>query len=454
MNWQWLIDQGLIKGDPAYYESGDAQPFEYSKAIEEAYNNSTDANRAQLVDMLWETGTFSGDKEYWYEYRADEAGDLGAAAAGMMGANGEGQSLKSVPGKPQVWKVGNDVYVVYIAEGADGSQIRLSWKAPSEADVQSFFGPDQPIVYNQTLASMPPDVMNFGTTDELANMSDDPITTWSNTLETESQTQPWLLDPDYQKLTLMAVLEGRAPSEGELKKTKWYEGHTDDQRKWMITFHGDPMTAQKQIDDERISTAQLLQQYGVNNASAEVVNYIADKRAMGEWSQTYYANQLKGLSDPSSGITLDVGLQTLAGDTTLDTTQGGEAKVKDLVKMWLGSNLGDWDDETISYWAGQLRNDPDAELALVEQLKDQKQAIYQGYDRESTYGTISQPWKQYISNAWGEQVQDSDPVLDNVIQMNNAGDAGQYLTEEGLKRDNDMVVNRVQGDLNASFGGV
>lgn len=454
MNWQWLIDQGLIEGDAAYYESGGAQPSEYSHAIEEAYKNSTDANRQQLIDMLWETGTFSGDQKYWYEDRTSEAGDLGAAAGGMLGVGGEGQDLMSVGGKPQVWKVGNDTYLVYTTTGSDGQPIRLSWKATSDADVQSFFGPDQPIVYNQTLASMPPDVMNFGSTDELANMSDDPITTWSNTLEVEAKTQPWLLDPDYQKYSLMAVLEGRALTEGEIKLTSWWKGHTEGQREWMVRFHGDPMTAQKEIDDQRILTTQMLQQYGINNATPEIINYISDQRAMGNWSDVYFNNQLKGLSDPASGISLDVGLQTIVGDTSLDTTQGGEAEVQDLIKMWLGPSFGDWDQSTISYWAGQIRNDPDAKLALVEQLKDQKQAIYQGYDRESTYSTIAAPWKQFIGSMWGETVQDSDNVLSDVINMNNAGEAGQYLTSEGLKRGNDNVVNRVQGDLNAAFGGV
>jgi hypothetical protein len=297
-------------------------------------------------------------------------------------------------------------------------------------------------------------VLPFGSTDELANMSDDPITTWQNTLDTESKTQPWLLDADYQKMSLMAVLEGRAMSESEIQQTSWWKDNTPDQRKWMSLFNSDPMAAQQRIDDVRIETNKTLQSMGINNASEEMVNYMADQLAMGEWSQSYFNNQVSAASDPASGIAIDAGLQTIIGDTTLDTTQGMETEVRDLVKTWLGPSFGEWDDETVEYWAGKMRNDPDASIALIDQLKDQKQALYQGYDRESTYSTIASPWKQFISNAWGETVNDSDDVLNNVIQMNNSGDAGAYLTKEGLKRDNDTVVNRVQGDLNASFGGI
>ncbi len=358
----------------------------------------------------------------------------------------------SLAGNPALWKVGNDYYIVHETTGSDGEPLVLAWKAPSYSDVESFFGPDQEVIVNKTIDELPADVLMFGSTDELANMTEDPITTWRNTLETEAKTQPWLLDPDYQALSLMAVLEGRPLSESEIQQTNWWKTHTEAQRQWMKVFHGDPETAQQMMADNRMKTFDALRNAGVNNPSEELVNFMADQLTTGEWSQTYFTHQIQAVSDPAAGISIDPSLDDLI-DSPLDTTQAGEKEVRDLVLKWLGPTYGTWDDELISEWAGRLRNDPDAELYLVEQLKDQKQAMFPEYMREATYDTIAAPWKGYVYQAWGEQIDETDPLFTQILTMNDAGEAGKLLTQEGLNRGNNKVTNSVQMALNNSFGG-
>ena len=86
-------------------------------------------------------------------------------------------------------------------------------------------------------------------------------------------------------------------------------------------------------------------------------------------------------------------------------------------------------------------------------LKDQKEVLFSGYDREADYETIASPWRTMMRNVWGEVPNDSDMTLQSIIQMNDAAEAGKYLTTEGLKRGNEYVVNSVQSDLNNAFGG-
>jgi len=365
----------------------------------------------------------------------------------------EGGPRMSLAGDPRLWKVGEETYIVHITEAADGSEIRLAWLAPDE-DVQGFFGPGQAIIYNDEIDALPPDVLMFGGTDDLANMTDDPITTWRNTLETESKTQPWLLDSDYQAKSLMAVLEGRPLSDSEIQTTNWWQNNNARQRKWMTTFHGDPMQAQQDLDDSRINATLMLKNMGMNNASEEVVNFIADSYTKGDWSQAYFQNQMKALSDPSSGVTIDSDLSALVGDTGFDQTQGGEQDVRDLVKRWLGPNFGDWDQDTIAHWAGELRNDPDAELSLVETLKNQKEALFAGYDRNATYDTIAAPWRNMASNMWGQTIDESDPLFHQVINMNDAVEAGKALTQAGIDRGNAKVSSDVVTRMSNSFRSV
>ena len=359
----------------------------------------------------------------------------------------------SLPGNPALWSVGGESWIVYDTVGSDGESIRVAWKAPSQDDVQSFFGPDQPIIVNKTMDALPDDVLDFGSTDDLANLTDDPITTWRNTLDTESKTQPWLLDADYQELSLMAVLEGRPLSESEIQQTNFWKDNTDAQRKWMKLYNSDPSTAQQSLVDGQASARQLLADAGIEGATDEVIAFMADKLTMGDWSQTYFTSQVQGLSDPAAGITLDADLTSVIGDTPLGTTQSGELEVRNLVKSWLGPTFGEWDEGLIQEWAGKFRNDPDAQTMLIEQLKDQKMAMFQGYDRESNYDTIAAPWRNFVSQSWGEAIDEKDPLFTQIINMNNAGEAGALLTREGLERGNDTVVNSVQAALNQSFGG-
>ncbi len=457
VNWQWMVDAKLISGDPTYYSKGLADPGEYANAVKVAYSNSKAGSpeRKQLIDMLWTTGAFSGSKEYWYQDRSSEVGSLANAAKGLTGAGDEsGQKLLSVGGKPQVWKVGDEVYLVHETVGADGEPIRLAWLATSMDDVQSFFGPGQSITYNQTMVALPNDVLMFGSTDELANMTDDPITTWSNTLATESKTQPWLLDPDYQALSLMAVLEGRPLSDSEIQQTNWWQSNTASQRSWMKLYNSDPMSAQQRIDESKIQVRQMLQASGVSNATDEMINYMSDEWAMGNWTQAYLSTQVRAVSDPASGIPVSSGLQNEIGTSAIDTTRAAEGDVRDLVKRWLGPNFGQWNDETIAGWAGRVRNDPDAMLALEEQLKDQKTAMFQGYDRESDYNTIASPWRNFMSNMWGETVDESDTLFQQVINMNDSVEAGKLLTQEGLARGNQKVSSEIASKMQNAFRSV
>ncbi len=87
MNWQWLVDQGLISGKANYYASGQAGPAEYSNAVKVAYQNANATQRRQLIDMLWSTGVFDGSKEYWYQDRTSEIGSLASAASKLSGNN-------------------------------------------------------------------------------------------------------------------------------------------------------------------------------------------------------------------------------------------------------------------------------------------------------------------------------------------------------------------------------
>jgi hypothetical protein len=255
----------------------------------------------------------------------------------------------------------------------------------------------------------------------------------------------------------MSVVENRMLTEAEIASTSWYSTHSEGERQWMLIQHSDPMTAQNNIDDGRISARNLLQQSGVTDPDDQLVDFMADKLTMGQWTKQKLDQQILIMSDPYyKDEPLDTEFRNFISDNDISYTHTSdmENEVRSQVQRWLGTNFGNWSNEQVSEWAGKLRNDPNSAEALVDTLKTQREALFPGYDREADYETIASPWKTMMRNVWGEVPNDSDQTLQNIIRLNDAGEAGKLLTSEGLKRGNDNVVNSVQSALINSFGGV
>jgi hypothetical protein len=459
MNWQWLVDEGLISGDPDYYASGKAKPTEVNNAIKVAYAAATPAQRKVLVDMLWESGKLEGDKTYWYEDRGDEVNDLATAYSGVSsdaptGTGEETQPRFGVAGGAKLWKniTTGEIYIVYMVPGTEDDPVYMRWTV-SEEDAKSFFGPDQPVVYEYQISSNNPlwaSTIDFGSGDEIANTSENPFDTWASTMEVEAASQPWLLDDDYQTLLAMAIIEGRVLTEAEIKSTRWWQDHTAAERGWMELYHGDPSEAARRIADNRLRQADLFRQAGLLDFDDGLINFFADKVTMGIWSVDYAQSQIDRLADPyyaSEPIDQELAAYMEDNNVKLGQTVGETDRVRQLVKQWLGPNFGSWSDETINYWAGRLRNEEDAEIYLIETLKDQKEAMFPQYGREADFNTMAQPWRSYATSFWGFTPQDDDETLMAIIQANNADTAAQTLRTVGLERGYDRVVNDIDQSM-------
>ena len=418
--------------------------------------NEAGAEPPLVVDGIWGPKTESAHTQ-WGD---DVSGD--ASGSPTMGTGPEGGDPRfGIAGGAELWhdKTSGETYIVYMVPGTEDDPAYMRWTVPSQEDVQSFFGPDQPIVYAQEIETddeMWADTVDFGSSDDIRNTGKSPFDSWASTLEVEAASQPCLLEDDYQELLAMSIIEGRTLTEAEIQSTDWWRTNTTAEKSWMELYHGDPSEAARRKDDNRMKQIEYLRASGMADANPDLANWMADKVTMGAWSGTEMEKQVSIMVDSYfDGEVLNQDLQDYIDDNQLawDQTQDKETEVGNLVKRWLGTNFGNWGEEQISYWAGRLRNEDDAQEALMTVLKDQKQALFADYDREADYETIASPWRTMMRNSWGEVPNDSDQSLQTIINMNDAAEAGKYLTTEGLKRGNEYVVNAVQSDLNNAFGG-
>jgi hypothetical protein len=373
------------------------------------------------------------------------ADDLRDTLRSAPGTGGREHDLLSVPGgaDAEVWQIDGQSYLVYTVPGSQ-PPIYVGWLGLSQENIQAWFGPDQPIVYDRIMddaGARSVGLIIAGSDVELANFDEDPFATWVQTLETQAKTQPWLLDDDYQAMLLEATLENRNLTPGEIQLTGWWQDHTESQRAWMKVYHGDPLTAQRMIEDNRMLATQMLKDAGIENASSSLITYMADQATMGNWSEVYFRQQVTAIADPHSGIEVDAGVLRLTSDQT-GTTRQEEDTVKELVNKWLGPVYGAWETGLVEDWAGRLRNDPDAEIALVEQLQGQRMALFPEYeDRNVSYQDLAAPWRQFMQTQWGQKPDETDPLFQTLLKNNDANENGQLLIKEGLDRGVGKVVN-------------
>jgi hypothetical protein len=273
-------------------------------------------------------------------------------------------------------------------------------------------------------------------------------------------TRPWVLDPDYAALAIMAVMEredGQLTLD-EIQTTDWYQGASDTERHWMEVSNGDPATAARWESDSKEATAEMLRMAGIDNVPQGVSDWMSMQVVHGTWTQEHLKLQIQGLADPYSDIAVDASLMQEVSDAdwTPDETRAKEGDVRGLLDKWLGPVYGQWTDEQIAAKAGDFRNDPDAELEFIESLKDQRLAMYPGHeDRNVSYQDLARPWKSFQQQAWGQQaVDETDPMFTKLIKNNDAAVNGEILNREGLKRDVGKVVNDTRAAMAEAFGGV
>lgn len=369
------------------------------------------------------------------------------------------QDFNKVPSGAELW-VEEDTGKHYLVYFTPESRVPLTWHIPGPDDLTAFVGKDgdgnrRPISIDRRVNSdqmRQMGAIQAGTTDEIRNTDEDPINQFVDNFQDHANIKPWLRDPEMLALATEALYEGREVTEAERKNTTWWRTHSDAERAWMDKVHGDPTTAAQEKRDKRLQVEQLLVRSGLDNPDQALINTLADNWTTGRWSNTYVQTQAKKLADPAAPGRLDQELQRFAGPPgereaqTLDQTENARS----IMKKWLGpyANM-----EAVDHWAGKLRNDPDAEQELVQELRGQKKALFPEYGEDATWQDISGPWKSFVNKEWGQQIQDDNPVLHDVIRMNDSSQASDYLREKGLEQGVDRVVDSALSAFASGVGG-
>ena len=373
--------------------------------------------------------------------------------------------LLNAPDGAYLWSVDGDLYVAYEVPGArgevyDGPPLFMAYTVPGNDLVGAgLISPEAPTPFISEILKEDFDsitIVQSGNTDQLTKEMDHPFASFAETLESEMAVAPWLGDPDAIALLAEAALEGREVRTSDWQQTKWWNDHTKAEKYWIITYNSDPATASRLMQDGQIAVANSLQAAGVSNAPSAIVDWMANKYISGQWSQTYTTEQVSLFADPYASGKRDEQLENYLSSTAIsgvDRTSEREREVTELYNKWLGPSLGKLTDSERAEIAGQLRDDPDYEDALINSLKQSRLAAFSNYTNpELTYEDIARPWRNLTTSVWGQTADETQGWWQEMLKSNDYATAQTTLRERGLEQDITQVTQDATQALQQALG--
>jgi len=376
-----------------------------------------------------------------------------------------------IPPGAEYWNVDGEYYIVYYIPGTNTPIYYDS----SLEDLKNIFGPVEFPGIEQTIKSPTAEEWNsairFGDSLELAdpNVYNPEVSPWSSfidTIATESKIRPWLQDAEMIERLAEATLEGRTVTDAEWQSTNWWRTHTQAERDWLLLAQSNATDftsvltadAERKIQDDKAAIKNLMEQSGISNPSDELVSWVGQKLTTGLWSDSYVAEQVKILSDPTLETNMDVELDNFitSGAIDYDTTRAGESQVKRLSKEIMGPVFGgNLAESQISKWAGMIRNDPDAEIEIRDKMMSMVKGLFGENTAEGlTYEEIAAPWRGFTSNVWGGTLDETSNLFQNVIKANDITKANQLLYTAGLQDGgSEKIKTEVKNNIVGAFGG-
>lgn len=230
---------------------------------------------------------------------------------------------------------------------------------------------------------------------------------------------------------------------------------------------------QSQIDNERLQFTDNLQwqenyanyvayfkdlsiaNYGVE-LPEEVATGLAELVNTGYFTTASANNQLNAILDSQSTTELDSKVLNILEGQTVTQTVYGEQRVRDLMDTYLPDSLHNSADFDVKKLAGDLRkagvNSKDAEDAIIAKMKKTRFQFYDMYDEDIPWATILSSKQSSAKNILGVDLSSNDPLLDEIIKMNDVSKEQQRLREYGLSNGMQKTKNDLALSIMQSFG--
>ena len=384
----------------------------------------------------------------------------------------DGQAVTSFTNS-QIWEKDGNKYVVwqipntlmFMRYAATESELNMLYSGRQRPSVVS---PSDDIWTNSVY---------FGSARELDDKvikeGESPFLGFVDTFDKATLGRPWLKTDDGMfKLWTEGFVENREILPEEWANTEWWNNSTKEQREWLTLSKGRgiadpnlPADAKTFLEENRFKYRELLKQSGISNVDLikdangnTLSEFFGDQITFGNFSEGLALEQIKALSDRTSGIQVDERITNwLEGKGTVEQTKAGYAAVQEIADRWLGPAYGKLDETTMASYASIYRNaesEAVGRFEINEKLKAARRALFNPeiYDETLTYEDIATPWRNWAFSYLGERMNETSDSFMKILQSNDQNVAQQEATVYGLNTDNETVYDKVTSDLIEAIG--
>jgi hypothetical protein len=448
-----------------------------------SWATSTEIGKPAGFTWGWELPEFAGlgqndflsDKSLNDLLAQVTGGGEGQAEGGEGQAEGQAEGGEAVTSftNSQIWEKDGNKYVVWQIPNT----LMFMRYAATESELNMLYsGRQRPSVVSPSDDIWTSSVY-FGKANELDDKvikeGESPFLGFVDTFDKATLGRPWLKTDDGMfKLWTEGFVEDREILPEEWANTEWWNNSTKEKREWLVASKGRgisdpnlPADAKTLLEENRFRFRQLLKQSGISNIDAikdangtSLSEFFGDQVSFGNFSEALALEQVKALSDRTSGIQVDERITNwLQGKGTVEQTKAGYAAVQEMADRWLGPAYGKLDEETMASYASIYRNAQSEEVGrfeINERLKSARRALFNPeiYDETLTYEDIATPWRNWAFSYLGERMNETSDSFMKILQSNDQNVAQQEATVYGLNTDNETVYDKVTSDLIEAIG--
>ena len=347
-------------------------------------------------------------------------------------------------GHPEVWKdtTTGQFYLMYPAAGGE-PPVPLLYEVYGGMDtLKGYFGDGVDVVFDRemdTATMNTTGAVKFGSSNNLVASEGDPWMGFKDRMERYAEVSPFANDPEILGLMGGAYLEGRKLETWELETTDWWQDHNERERDWLQTSMSDPASAAQRMEDDRIKIASMFDSIGADGTDPALINWLAGRHTSGVWSQSMLSEQIEAVTSGWSTVDSDLQAWLDGSGVEIESTKTQHEKVRSMFNEWLGPAFEPTEGQ-VAEWATKLRNSADGQEELVSMLRGQRLAQYPEYeDPNLTYQNIAGAWRNLGESMWGERMDETSPMFQEILHANDYGTATQLLRTEGLAQDNEKV---------------
>ena len=134
----------------------------------------------------------------------------------------------------------------------------------------------------------------------------------------------------------------------------------------------------------------------------------------------------------------------------IPVTTKKESEIQEILDEWVPEHLhGNFN---LADEAAKLRKNPLYKTEFKEKAKNARFAEYSMYDKDIDWKTIEARGVALVESSWGIVPKSDNPILKEVIKMNDTNKANEYLRTEGLKVGNEKVKNDYAKAVAQAYG--